>query len=49
MKTSYVKLATLLYIAGALMLTGCCTYQGKPVSRRDAENMRRLGMDVQCP
>jgi hypothetical protein len=29
-------------------LAGCCTYQGKAVSKRDAEAMKALGMEVQC-
>jgi hypothetical protein len=33
----------------SMSLAGCCTYQGKHVSRRQAEHMRTLGMPVQCP
>ena len=32
----------------AYVFSGCCTYQGKVVSHRDAERMKKLGMDVQC-
>lgn len=42
---------TLAAIA-ALLLAGCtapCFYQGKAVPRADAERMRSLGMDVDCP
>lgn len=38
-----------VYFALAAMLSGCCTYQGKHVSRRQAEHMREVGMPVQCP
>jgi hypothetical protein len=34
--------------AGLLLTAGCCTYQGKYISRREAEHMAALGMDVHC-
>lgn len=39
-------------VISALLLSGCsapCFYKGKAVSPRDAQNMKNLGMDVQCP
>lgn len=39
-------------LALAVVLTGCtppCFFEGKAVQRRDAENMKQLGMKVQCP
>lgn len=35
-------------IVAALFLSGCCMYNGKAVSRADAEEMKRLGLNVQC-
>lgn len=33
----------------AVVLGGCCTYQGKAVSKREAARMKSMGMAVQCP
>lgn len=35
-----------------LMFSGCvppCTYHGKPVPKADAEFMKSLGMQLDCP
>lgn len=41
-----MKLAIVVLLA---FVTGCSTYKGKVVSRRDAAHMAELGMRVQCP
>lgn len=45
----YALLAAVVF---SILLSGCslpCTYQGKPVPAADAQRMRDLGMDVECP
>lgn len=38
------------YLVGVLLLfCGCCTYHGKFVSRKEGEEMKKMGMHVQCP
>ena len=41
-------IGTALFLAW-LYVAGCCTYQGKAVSKTEAARMKALGMDVQCP
>lgn len=44
-----IPAAIIMVVLALIFQTGCfCTYHGKLVSRSDAENMKRLGMDVQC-